>query len=259
MEKKYYIAYGSNLSAEQMKARTLDARIVGTAILYGWQLLFKVHATIEPNEEKNTPVLVWEISERDERNLDRYEGYPSYYYKKDLPVEVFPLDGGEPQQLTAMVYIMADGHRLAEPASFYYKVLEDGYRAFHFPVHILEQALADSVGRDKAIELLGECTLTKMRKPAQEETDAALGQTVDEFLKNHPHSRVSLFTPGGYVDLDADGIGRLISGYPVEAHAGSSDTRRKADAKEILPQRILKVSKENGVWYCMTECTDGEE
>lgn len=29
MEKKYYIAYGSNLSAEQMKARTPDARIVG--------------------------------------------------------------------------------------------------------------------------------------------------------------------------------------------------------------------------------------
>lgn len=167
MEKKYYIAYGSNLSEEQMKYRTPDAKIVGTAVLYGWQLLFKVHATIEPNEKKNTPVLVWEISEKDERNLDRYEGYPSYYYKKNLQVETFPLDGGDPLFLTAMVYIMADGRRLAEPFSSYYKVLEDGYKAFHFPIHILEQALADSIGREEAIKRLGKCSLT--RKPGEKE------------------------------------------------------------------------------------------
>ena len=114
-KKKYYIAYGSNLSVEQMAVRCPDARVVGNAILYGWQLLFKGCATIEPNPERNTPVLVWEISEWDERSLDRYEGYPSFYYKKDLEVETFPLEGGEPETLTAMVYIMAEGHRLGAP------------------------------------------------------------------------------------------------------------------------------------------------
>ena len=34
MSKRYYIAYGSNLSTEQMAFRTPDAKIVGTAILY---------------------------------------------------------------------------------------------------------------------------------------------------------------------------------------------------------------------------------
>ena len=29
-----------------------DAKIVGRAILYGWQLVFKVHATIEENPKK---------------------------------------------------------------------------------------------------------------------------------------------------------------------------------------------------------------
>ena len=57
MSKRYYIAYGSNLSTEQMAFRTPDAKIVGTAILTGWQLLFRYHATIEENPEKNTPVL----------------------------------------------------------------------------------------------------------------------------------------------------------------------------------------------------------
>lgn len=45
-----------------------------------------------------------------------------------------------------------------KPAA-YYKVLADGYRAFHFPMHILEQALADSIGREKAIRRLGSCSL----------------------------------------------------------------------------------------------------
>ena len=171
-KKKYYIAYGSNLSVEQMAVRCPDARVVGNAILYGWQLLFKGCATIEPNPERNTPVLVWEISERDEHSLDRYEGYPSFYYKKDLEVETFPLEGGEPETLTAMVYIMAEGHRLGAPSGYYYKVLEDGYRAFHFPMHILEQALADSIGRGEAIRRLGKCNLIKRK----EQSDAVCEQ-----------------------------------------------------------------------------------
>lgn len=67
--KKYYIAYGSNLSVEQMADRCPDAKIVGQAVLAGWELLFRGCATIAPNLKKNTPVLVWEISERDEGNL----------------------------------------------------------------------------------------------------------------------------------------------------------------------------------------------
>ena len=146
MAKKYYIAYGSNLSVEQMADRCPDAKVVGTAILYGWQLLFKGCATIEPNPEKNTPVLIWEISERDEQRLDRYEGFPSFYYKKDLEVETFPMGGGEPVMLTAMVYIMDEKHICGIPSPYYYKVLKDGYEAFHFPMHVLTQALKESIG-----------------------------------------------------------------------------------------------------------------
>ena len=171
MKKRYYIAYGSNLSREQMAFRTPDAKIAGTAILTGWQPLFKVHATIEENPKKNTPVLVWEISGEDEKRLDRYEGCPSYYYKRELPVEVFPIGGGEPVPLTAMVYVMADGHELREPSPGYYKVLADGYRDFHFPMHILEQALADSIGREEAIRRLGICSLTI---PARKEKNHAI-------------------------------------------------------------------------------------
>ena len=40
-EKRYYIAYGSNLNVPQMQMRCPHATILGTAALKGWELLFK--------------------------------------------------------------------------------------------------------------------------------------------------------------------------------------------------------------------------
>ena len=143
---RYYIAYGSNLSVEQMKHRTPDAKIVGTATLQGWRLLFKGCATIEPKEGREVPVLIWEISDTDEKNLDRYEGHPTYYYKRELPVLVTPLDSGAPRELTAMVYIMDEKHTFRMPSLYYYDVLHRGYRTFGFDLALLRQSIEDSLG-----------------------------------------------------------------------------------------------------------------
>lgn len=89
MEKRYYIAYGSNLNINQMKLRCPSARIIGTSEVPNYELLFKgsktgSYLTIEPKEGSSVPVAVWEVSERDELALDRYEGYPHFYYKKEM-------------------------------------------------------------------------------------------------------------------------------------------------------------------------------
>ena len=145
-KKRYYIAYGSNLSVEQMAHRTPDAKIVGTAVLKGWQLFFRQYATIRENPDYETPVLVWDISPQDEKNLDRYEGFPSFYFKKELKVEVTPLNGGKARKLTAMVYIMSEDCRRDAilPSEAYYGILDAGYEAFGFNKAILRQALAYS-------------------------------------------------------------------------------------------------------------------
>ena len=166
--KKYYIAYGSNLSVEQMADRCPDAKIAGQAVLAGWELLFRGCATIAPNPKKNTPVLVWEISERDEGNLDLYEGYPNYYRKEDLNIELLR-EEAEPEMVTAMVYIMENdfGHRA--PSRYYYKVLHDGYKAFRFPMHILEGALKECMDKDAEVKVsldrLGKTRQTGPRCP----------------------------------------------------------------------------------------------
>lgn len=72
--KKLYIAYGSNMDEEQMAFRCPTATLVGTAIVEGYELMFKgsrtgSYATIEPKEGSIVPVLVWEIGQMDERRL----------------------------------------------------------------------------------------------------------------------------------------------------------------------------------------------
>lgn len=148
--KKYYIAYGSNLSVGQMACRCPDAKVIGTAAIEDYALLFKGCATIERRKGKRVPVLVWEISPEDEKSLDRYEGYPTFYYKKELTLTVRITGTEAEQELTAMVYIMDEHRRLASPTGYYYKVLADGYEDFGFDKAILEQALVDSVGKRTA-------------------------------------------------------------------------------------------------------------
>jgi len=144
--RKLYIAYGSNMDEEQMKHRCPTARLLGNSVVENYRLLFKgsktgAYATIEPMEQRQVPVLVWEIGERDERNLDRYEGYPSFYYKKEMEIVV---DG---RIENAMVYIMHEKDQLGFPSQRYYEIIQKAYLKFGFDGSVLEQALYDSSTR----------------------------------------------------------------------------------------------------------------
>lgn len=140
---KLYIAYGSNMDEKQMAYRCPEAQLFGTAEVEDYRLLFKgsktgVYATIEPEVGCRVPVLLWEITEQDERNLDHYEGYPRFYYKRELEI-LF-----EGEQKTAMVYIMHEENPLGIPSQRYQEVISDAYRKFGFDGSVLEKALADS-------------------------------------------------------------------------------------------------------------------
>lgn len=141
--KKYYIAYGSNMDLEQMAFRCPRARLLGTGEIADYELLFKgsltgAYATVEAKEESRVPVLVWEIEETDEKSLDRYEGYPRLYDKREIPVAV---DGKE---LVAMIYLMDKGRKYGIPSAEYYGTLESAYVQFGFDRKLLRQALKKS-------------------------------------------------------------------------------------------------------------------
>ena len=79
MSKRLYVAYGSNLNIRQMKHRCPGTRLYGTGVIDNYELQLKgqphsAFATIASKEGACVPVAVWEISAKDETDLDRYGG-----------------------------------------------------------------------------------------------------------------------------------------------------------------------------------------
>lgn len=144
---KFYIAYGSNLSVEQMAFRCPRAKIAGIGELDNWRLAFGKHATIEPCEGETVPVVVWMIDDKDERSLDRYEGCPRYYYKDELAVTITDFEGGNPIEVIGMVYIMTQLQKNGYPSADYYHTIRESYEMFHFDTVKLDKAVYESVER----------------------------------------------------------------------------------------------------------------
>jgi gamma-glutamylcyclotransferase (GGCT)/AIG2-like uncharacterized protein YtfP len=144
MDKRLYLAYGSNLNIAQMANRCPTAKVVGASEMKDWRLLFRgAHAgavaTVEPYKGGSVPVLVWELTSADEAALDRYEGWPFLYRKETVKVKL----GGK--TVKAMVYVMNEGRPLGQPSCYYYTTILEGYKDAGFNLDILRQATADSV------------------------------------------------------------------------------------------------------------------
>lgn len=149
MNKKIYIAYGSNMSEAQMAQRCPDATLAGTGQVNGYELLFKgsltgCYATIEKKADAFVPVVLWRISAADERRLDAYEGFPRFYYKKEVEVET---DDGT---IRGLVYIMHEDRCFGIPETWYYQNMERDYRKFGFNLSILRRGLRHSRAGRKA-------------------------------------------------------------------------------------------------------------
>ena len=148
-KQKIYIAYGSNMDFEQMQARCPDAVFLGAGMLKDWRLMFKgsktgSYATIEKEKGQIVPVLLWKISAADEEQLDRYEGFPTFYYKKAVMVaDVAAVNATwkpKNERCRGMAYIMHEERSLGHPSRYYYNVLARAYWLFGFDMGILEDA-----------------------------------------------------------------------------------------------------------------------
>ena len=140
---KLYFAYGSNINLNQMALRCPAAQVVGPVTLEGYELLFRGSgvATIGTKAGSTVHGLLWQLTPRCERSLDRYEGFPRLYDKE--PVTVRDAQG---QELTVMAYVMTERYRTpAMPSEFYYQGIEDGYRQNGLPVRELKKAWENAV------------------------------------------------------------------------------------------------------------------
>lgn len=154
MNKKYYIAYGSNLNVNQMKKRCPSARIIGISNIQNYELLFKgsktgYYLTIEPKVGESVPVAVWETTVEDEKALDCYEGFPVFYDKTEMTLPVKEIQTGKVKNRKGYVYIMNQNRPCGIPDPYYVNTCMEGYLYFGFDTKILKKAIEKSKRNEK--------------------------------------------------------------------------------------------------------------
>ena len=161
-EEVFCIAYGSNLSEARMRQRCPGAEVFGTSVIVGYRMLFKqsmtgAYATIEQDANCCVPVLIYKMTADDEQKLDRFEGYPKYYYKREFLLPVWGM-GGRKKKLrrNCIAYIMHEYRLLGEPDEDYFDLLDSGYERWGFGKEPLVKALEDSIGKNEAAQWLSE-------------------------------------------------------------------------------------------------------
>jgi len=144
--KRYYFAYGSNCNLEQMEYRCPRAKKVEAVTLRNYALSFNGRggyggvANVRRRNGSEVAGLLWEITPQCERSLDRYEGYPRLYEKKNITV--YDTDG---VPYKAMVYVMtADYQEAALPSKQYYNGILEGFESNGIPLDTLQQALHET-------------------------------------------------------------------------------------------------------------------
>ena len=127
----YYFAYGSNLNQKQMLERCPDSKPRFIATLPNYKLVFVGWsrqrrggvASIKPFRGEKVLGAIYEVSDRDLRQLDSKEGYPDNYNR--LKVTVFK-EKGEPVE--AITYIKARQSEETPPSPEYLSIIQQGYR-----------------------------------------------------------------------------------------------------------------------------------
>ena len=128
-----------------MRMRCPSARIIGTSEIPDYELIFKgsktgSYLTIEPKKCSWVPVAAWEVSAEDEQALDRYEGFPTFYYKKEMLLPIKGIRSGKIRPRNTFVYIMHEDRVLGVPSNFYMQTCLSGYKSFGFDPKFLHEA-----------------------------------------------------------------------------------------------------------------------
>ena len=131
-----YAAYGSNMDPAQMAERCPHSPQAGTGWLEGWRLTFGgadigwegALATVVEDDSSRVFVVLYELSESDERNLDRWDAAATLGFYRKLKVRVATLDG----DVLAWLYVL-DAYEGGLPSARYLGIMADAAEAAAAP------------------------------------------------------------------------------------------------------------------------------
>jgi gamma-glutamylcyclotransferase (GGCT)/AIG2-like uncharacterized protein YtfP len=122
-----YAAYGSNMDSAQMAERCPHSPQQGTGWLEGWRLTFGGEelgwegalATVVEDDAERVFVVLYDVSESDQKALDRWDGVTLGYYRK-FTVRVQTLEG----DVAAWLYVL-NGYEGGLPSARYIGIVAD--------------------------------------------------------------------------------------------------------------------------------------
>lgn len=124
-----YFAYGSNMERVQLKRLCPKAKFVDTAVLSDHELTFFGNspmwgggiANIRERPGKQVEGVAWEISDTEQKVLDKYEDFPDLYLRKEIQVRTRP-----GKVIAAFAYFMENPGRETPPSKRYKQLLISG-------------------------------------------------------------------------------------------------------------------------------------
>ncbi|MBR2264792.1 MAG: gamma-glutamylcyclotransferase [Firmicutes bacterium] len=144
-DERYYLAYGSNLNIARMKDRCPDAELIGTTWLSDHRLVSRrsgsgFYLSIDEEPFHHVPAALWKIRAEDEARLDRYEGFPRHYQKKNVYVQI------RKETVRALVYYLPEDRPAGVPTRDYMEICRQGYRDMHLDEYYLKEAMKYTKG-----------------------------------------------------------------------------------------------------------------
>lgn len=123
-----YFAYGSNLDRAQMRARCPESKYVGWGYLNDHRLKYVGQssrwgggvATVVRQPGDRVPGHLYFVTPKDLARLDRYEGTPRIYRRKEVTVKL----GAQPGSTKAYAYVRVDGAVPRPPSAAYLGIIQ---------------------------------------------------------------------------------------------------------------------------------------
>ena len=143
MKGLYHFAYGSNLNHKQMNCRCLDNKFIKRAYLDNYKFVYDGYSNNRggavANILESADSIVWgglyEISKSDLENLDKCEGFPKSYDRKELEVKD---DHGN---ICKAITYFRIGEKIGIPSNEYKKIIIDGAKDCNLPDNYVKENL----------------------------------------------------------------------------------------------------------------------
>ena len=141
----FYIAYGSNINPIQMARLCNMPVFIGTGILHDYDMDFyattknkdtaNVYADVVKKMGAKTPVVVWQINDKDDiKSIDAFEGCPILYHK----VNSCKVTLNNGKEIFGFLYQMYKNRGdIAIPKVVYFDTILYGYQFFNMDLSYL--------------------------------------------------------------------------------------------------------------------------